>query len=123
RTAALVLLCPQVHRWDDRSWLPATSRWTLPLLRRPLLRRLLLKLYPAKLGRMTVAQFLKMEAGERYREAAADPACMALCETTLAAMAQGTRCAGFANDFAVFINEDILGPDSTLRARTLIIHD
>jgi len=33
RTASLVLLCPQVHRWDHKRWLPRTSRWTLPLLK------------------------------------------------------------------------------------------
>jgi pimeloyl-ACP methyl ester carboxylesterase len=65
RATSLVVLCPQVHRWDHKRWLPATSRWTLPLLRRPLLRKLLLKLYRVLLRRMTVTQFLKTEAGGR----------------------------------------------------------
>jgi hypothetical protein len=36
-TKSLVLLCPQLHRWDDSKWLPEASRWTLPFLRRPFL--------------------------------------------------------------------------------------
>src|SRR5262245_17081178 len=97
RTKSLVLLCPQVHRWDHPRWLPASSRWTLPLLRRPLLRKVLLKLYQLHLRHMTVAQLLKMEAGERYLELASDSSCQAFCKKTLAAMATGVRCAGFEN--------------------------
>ena len=123
RTTSLVLLCPQVHRWDRKRWLPATSRWTLPLLRRPLLRKLLLKLYRILLRRMSVAQFLKTEAGDRYSDVAGDPVSQALAEKTLVAMAQGVRCAGFENDFVVFTSEDIIGPDDLLCTPTLIIHD
>lgn len=123
RTSSLILMCPQVHRWDHRRWLPAGSRWTLPLLRRPLPRKLLLKLYRLQLRRMTVAQFLQTEAGERYPEVAGDPACQALCEKTLAAMARGVRCPGFENDFVVFTGEDIIDPDGSVRTPTLIIHD
>jgi pimeloyl-ACP methyl ester carboxylesterase len=123
RTTSLVLLCPQVHRWDHKRWLPATSRWTLPLLRRPFLRALLLRLYRVLLRRMTAAQLLKTEAGERYPEVADDPAAHALCETTLAAMAQGARCAGFENDFVVFTSEDIIGPGGSMQTPALVIHD
>jgi pimeloyl-ACP methyl ester carboxylesterase len=72
---------------------------------------------------MTASQFLKSEAGERYPDVAADPACRALCEQTLTAMVQGTRCAGFDNDFAVFTGEDILAPGGLVHTPTLIIHD
>jgi pimeloyl-ACP methyl ester carboxylesterase len=123
RTKSLVLLCPQVHRWDHKRWLPSTSRWTLPLLQRPILRSLLLKLYRIALRRMTVAQFLKTEAGGRYPEVADDPASQTLCKQTLAAMGQGTQCAGFENDFVVFTSEDIIGPDGSLQTPTLVIHD
>lgn len=123
RTTSLVLLCPQVHRWDHKRWLPATSRWTLPLLRRPFLRTLLLRLCRVLLRRMTAAQFLKTEAEDRYPDVADDPAAHALCETTLAAMAQGTRYEGFENDFVVFTSEDIIGPDGSVQTPTLVIHD
>jgi pimeloyl-ACP methyl ester carboxylesterase len=123
RTASLVLLCPQVHRWDHKRWLPKTSRWTLPLLKRRPLRTLLLWLYRILLKRMTVAQFLKTEAGDRYPDIADDPASHALCEKTLAAMAQGVRCTGFENDFAVYTSEDIIGADNLVQRPTLIVHD
>jgi pimeloyl-ACP methyl ester carboxylesterase len=72
---------------------------------------------------MTAAQLLKSEAGERYPGVAADPACHALCEKTLAAMVPGTRCAGFENDFAIFTGEDILAPGGSVHTPALIIHD
>jgi pimeloyl-ACP methyl ester carboxylesterase len=72
---------------------------------------------------MTVAQFLKTEAGDRYPEVADDPATQILCEKTLAAMRQGARWAGFENDFVVFTSEDVIGPDGSMRTPTLIIHD
>jgi pimeloyl-ACP methyl ester carboxylesterase len=123
RTKALVLLCPQLHRWDHKRWLPKASRWTLPLLKRAFLRRLLLKLHRFQLRRMSVAQLLKMEAGDRYPEIAADPASQALGAMTLEAMRQWAKCAGFGNDFAVFTSEDIVGPAASLEMSTLVIHD
>ena len=123
RAKSLVLLCPQLHRWDHKRWLPTTSRWTLPFLKRPFPRKLLLALYRIQLPRMSVKQFLKMEAGARYPDVAGDPASLTLCTTTLAAMAQGTKCAGFENDFVVFTNEDIIGTDGSLETPTLVIHD
>ena len=123
RTRSLVLLCPQLHRWDERRWLPVTSGRTLPLLRRPFLRRILLTLYRLQLPLMSVKQLMKTEAGGRYNDVAADPATEALCRTTLTAMKQGTKSPGFENDFVVFISEDIPGENSSLEAPTLMIHD
>ena len=123
RAKSLVLLCPQLHRWDHKRWLPVTSRWTLPFLKRTWLRKLLLGLYRFHLPRMSVQQFLKTEAGDRFADVAGDPAAQRLCQTTLAALAQGTKYAGFENDLLVFTNEDIMGADSSLQTPTLVIHD
>lgn len=123
RTRCLVLLCPQLHRWSGKRWLPATSRWTLPILRRPLLRRLLLRLYRISLSGMSVKQFLKTEAGDRYADVADDPDAQNLASLSLTAMARGTRCPGFENDFSVFLNEEILGTSESSIAPTLVIHD
>jgi pimeloyl-ACP methyl ester carboxylesterase len=38
-------------------------------------------------------------------------------------MAQCVICAGFENDFAVFTNEEIVGPDSLVPGPTLLVHD
>jgi pimeloyl-ACP methyl ester carboxylesterase len=123
RARSLVLLCPQLHRWDHKRWLPKASRWTLPLLKRPFLRTLLLKLYRMQLRRMTATQLLKTEAGDRYPDVAADPASQTLCTTTLAAMGRGATSAGFENDIAVFANEDVLGGNRVVQTPTLVIHD
>ena len=123
RTSSLVLLCPQVHRWDHKRWLPSTSRRTLPLLRQPLLRKLLLKLYRVLLRRMTIAQFLKAQAGDRYPEVAGDPAFQTLGEQTLAAMGRVAGYAGFENDFVIFTSEDIVGLGGSVQTPTLVIHD
>jgi hypothetical protein len=63
---------------------------------------------------MSVKQFLKTEAGDRYPDVADDPAAQRLCQKTLAAMARGTKYAGFENDFVVFTNDVIAEPDSSL---------
>jgi pimeloyl-ACP methyl ester carboxylesterase len=123
RAKSLVLLCPQLHRWDHKRWLPVMSRWTLPYLKRPLLRKVLLTLYRFHLSRMGIKQFLKTEAGDRYADVAEDPATQSLCQTALAAMAQGTKYPGFENDMVAFTNEDIIGPNSALQTPTLVIHD
>jgi pimeloyl-ACP methyl ester carboxylesterase len=123
RTLSLVLLCPQLHRWDHKRWLPKTSRWTLPLLKHPFLRTLLLKLYRIQLRRMKVTELLKTEAGDRYPEIAGDPASEILGTLTLAAMVQGTKCEGFENDFIIFTNEEIIGTNGAMETPTLVIHD
>jgi pimeloyl-ACP methyl ester carboxylesterase len=83
----------------------------------------LLMLYRFHLPRISDKQFLKTEAGDRYPDVADDPAAQRLCQTTLTAMAQGTKCAGFENDFVVFTKEVIAGPESSLHTPTLILHD
>lgn len=125
RVRSLVLLCPQLHRWNHKRWLPETSRWTLPFLKRRWLRRFLLWGYRSQLPKMAVAKYLKMEAGERYAEVADDPAAKKLCEETLVAMSAGTRCPGFENDFLVFRDEEILldTHENPIQAPTLVLHD
>ncbi len=123
RTKALVLLCPQLHRWDETRWLPMTSRWTLPLLKRNWLRRILLALYRLQLPRLSASQFLKHESGARYADVASDALAQELCAQTLAAMVNGTKHPGFENDFLIFTNEDIVRAEDSLNVPTLIIHD
>ena len=123
RVKSLVLLCPQLHRWDHKRWLPKTSRWTLPFLKRSFPRATLLKLYRIQLRRMTVTQFLWMEAGDRYPDVANDPASQTLCTMALAAMVRCTKYAGFENDFAVFTGEEIVGAGDSIQIPTLVIHD
>jgi pimeloyl-ACP methyl ester carboxylesterase len=123
RTNSLVLLCPQLHRWDHRRWLPASSRWTLPFVKRRWLRRLLLKLYAMQFPRMTAEQFLKMEAGDRYASVSNDLAAQEVCQKALTAMSYGITQPGFENDFVVFTNEAILNDTTRITLPVLVIHD
>ncbi|MCH7724912.1 MAG: alpha/beta hydrolase, partial [Planctomycetes bacterium] len=123
RTKSLSLLCPQLHRWNHKDWLPATSKWTLPFLKHRILCKLLIKAYRFQLPRMSVKQFLKTEAGERFSDVANNPAAQKMCELTLAAMGQGVRFPGFENDLLVFTNEDIIEEDLSFHVPTMLIHD
>lgn len=123
RAKSLSLLCPQLHRWSHKDWLPATSKWTLPFLKRRLLRKLLLKGYRFQFSRTSVQQFLKTEAGDRFADVADDVAALQICESTLATMRHAVEFPGFENDFVVFIDEDILAEDQSFRVPTLLIYD
>jgi pimeloyl-ACP methyl ester carboxylesterase len=122
-TKSLVLLCPQLHRWDAVEWLPINSRWTLPLLKRPLFRQALLILYRLQLPRMRVDQFLKMEAGDRYLDVKNDTATKRLCESSLTAMCSGIRHPGFENDIRIFAEEEIMDGSRTLHSPTMVLYD
>ena len=108
RTDCLVLLCPQLHRWSDKRWLPIQSRWTLPFLKNRLLRKIFLKLSAIQFPRMTIDQFMKMESGPRYDTVRDNDSVRELCRNSLTAMAKGLRYPGFENDFIVFTTEDII---------------
>ena len=123
RTRSLVLLCPQLHRWDAKKWLPETSKWTLPFLKQPMLRKLLLKAYRFQFARMTAKQFLKMEAGRRFSSVADDPKAIQICEAAIAAMQTGSQFPGFENDMRVFLSENIIEDASNMNSPTMVIHD
>ncbi len=123
RTRSLPLLCPQLHRWNHKAWLPATSKWTLPFLKRRFLRKLLVKAYRFQLPRMSVKQFLKTEVGDRFSDVADDLAVQDICDSTLTAMRQGVGFPGFENDLLVFTNEDIIEENQPFQVPTMLIHD
>ena len=123
RTNCLILLCPQLHRWADKSWLPVQSRWTLRLLRNRWLRKLLLKLYAIQFRRTTIDQFMKMEAGARYESVRDDPTALDVCQKSLDAMANGPAHAGFENDMIVFLTEDIVRDGTPIASPAMILHD
>ncbi len=123
RTDCLILLCPQLHRWSDKSWLPAQSRWTLPLLRNRWLRKVLLNLYGFQFRRTTVDQFMKLEAGTRYEGVRDDPTALHVCKQSRDAMVNGPAHPGFENDMIVFTTEDIVVETTRIASPTLILHD
>lgn len=125
RTEALVLMCPNLHRWSDIAWLPAHSQnqGTILCLRNRWLRKLSLKLYSMQLRRFTVDQFLKMESGGRYDSVRDDPAVLEFCEQCLEAMSDGPTHSGFENDMAVFVTEDVIVAPTPIASPVLILHD
>jgi pimeloyl-ACP methyl ester carboxylesterase len=123
RTSCLVLECAQIHRWDDPHWVPVASRWTLPFLRRAWLRGWLLRSYRWQMRLQTPQKFLAFQAGARFPAVQNDTGALELCRETLESMRRCLRnCAGFENDFVLFLNESGLGPGSVVRP-TLVIHD
>jgi pimeloyl-ACP methyl ester carboxylesterase len=123
RTKSLVLLGPQLHRWDDSKWLPEASRWTLPFLRRPFLLRLLMKAYRFRFSRITAKQMLKLEAGKRFDCVADNSDALAIAQATVEAMRHGIRFPGFENDMRIFVTEDILNDGAEIESPLLVIHD
>ncbi len=123
RTKSLVLLCPQLHRWDAKKWLPETSQWTLPFLKRRVLRRLLLMAYRFHFSRINAKQFLKLEAGPRFSSVADDPKAIQICEASIVAMQTGTQSSGFENDMRIFVTENIMEDGSNVNSPTMVIHD
>ena len=125
RTDSLVLMCPNLHRWSDKPWLPAHSqnRGTLPCLRNRWLRKLFLKLYSIQLRRFSVDQYLMMQAGSRYESVRNDPAVLKFCERCLEAMADGPAHSGFENDMIVFVTEDVIDDHTPIAPPVLIVHD
>lgn len=122
RVTCLVLACAQVHRWDHRRWLPVQSRWTLPLLARPKLRRWLLWGYRRQFQRLSPRAFLQLESGERFCEVQDDPTALELCRASVESMRRGVHEPGFENDFEVFVSENVLEPGA-VACPTLVIHD
>jgi pimeloyl-ACP methyl ester carboxylesterase len=123
RTSCLVLECANMHPWDDARWLPAHSRWMLPLLRRPLLRQWLVRAFRMQLRFAKPLGQLKQSAGDRFRDVQDDPAAIEFCRFLLDSMRQCLQQpAGFSNDFGVIVAETGI-ETGTIRCPTLIIHD
>lgn len=125
RVHSLVLMCPNLHRWSDMSWLPAHSqnRGTLLCVRNRWLRKLSLKLYSIQLRRSTVDQFLKMEAGSRHDSVRNDPNVIRFSEKCLKSMIDGPAHSGFENDMIIFTREDVIDEQTRIAPPVLILHD
>ncbi len=123
RCHSLTLLCPQLHRWSSKQWMPHSGRWLLPLLKVSLLRKLLMAAHRVRFSKMTALQFLKMEAGERYATVKNDPHAHEIAEASINMMKRGVMFPGFVNDMRVFVYEDIFAEGDVLRPPSMVIHD
>jgi pimeloyl-ACP methyl ester carboxylesterase len=123
KSLCLVLQCAPTHRWDAPEWLPEHSRWTYPILRRRLSRRLLLAAYRWNLKFAEPLALLRLETGRRFDEAGGNQAALELCQVTLRCMKEcQRRSAGFDNDVKILLQEDLLLPGA-VTCPTLVIHD
>lgn len=125
RTAALLLMCAQSHRWDSASWLPAGKGWLLPFLQRRWIRPCVLFGYhwQTRFLPWMRQSYLKGMTGERYPELAQDNAARELADVMID---YSVRCiaqpAGVDNDLRLLLSEPIL-EDQSISCPTLIIHD
>lgn len=123
RCNSLTLLCPQIHRWSSKEWMPHSGRWTLPFLRVSILRKLLMAGYRAQFSKITAAQFLKMEAGARYESIRSDQHALKVAAGSIELMKKGVMFPGFENDMRIFVTEDVFAKGNTLQPPSMVIHD
>ena len=55
-------------------------------------------------SRISAAQFLKMEAGARYKRVKNDQHAIDIAEAAIAMMKQGVMFSGFENDMRIFVS-------------------
>jgi pimeloyl-ACP methyl ester carboxylesterase len=123
RTSCLVLECSNTHSWDDSRWLPAHSRWMLPLLRRRHLRKWIVRAFRMQLRFAKPRGQLKQSAGQRFCDVEDDAAAIEFCRFMRASMRECLKLpAGFSNDFAVIVAENGIEVGS-IQCPTLMVHD
>lgn len=123
RCHSLTLLCPQLHRWTSKEWMPHSGRWLLPFLKISVLRKMLMAGYRVQFSKITAAQFLKMEAGARYASVKNDQHALEVAEASIDAMKRGVMFPGFENDMRIFVSEDVFPEGNTLQPPSMLIHD
>ena len=100
-----------------------TEPWMLPWLRRPNLRKWLVRAFRLQLRFAKPRGQLKQSAGKRFQDVQDDPVAIEFCRFFLGSMRQCLKQpAGFSNDFAVIAAETGIETGS-IRCPTLIVHD
>lgn len=123
RCNSLTLLCPQIHRWSSKEWMPHSGRWSLPFLKVSMLRKLLMAGYRFQFSKITAAQFLKLEAGARYESVKNDQRALEVAAGSIELMTRGVMFPGFENDMRIFVSEDVFAEGDTLQPPSMVIHD
>ena len=123
RCHSLTLLCPQLHRWTSKEWMPHSGRWLLPFLKVSVLRKLLMAGHRVQFSMITATQFLKMEAGARYESVKNDQHALEVAEAAIEMMKKGVMFPGFDNDMRIFVSEDVFAEGDTLHPPSMVIHD
>jgi pimeloyl-ACP methyl ester carboxylesterase len=125
RTAALVLQCAQSHRWDDARWGPKSHPWLYHCFRNSWSRWFFCRFYPTlfRLGIPTADHYLRDLTGSRYPNVCDEPGAREFAEAVQAGIAEFPPMrAGFANDLATWLNEDVLS-SASVTCPTLLLYD
>ena len=121
RTAALVLQCAQVHRWDSVDWLPRPHQWTFPLFKMTWSRWLACCAYfwMCRLMSGGPKKCLQGWSSARFSEIQHDAHANHVAGEFLTSF---TGFPGYCNDSTIFVCEDTLSQAQIL-CPTLILHD
>jgi len=125
RTAALILQCAQVHRWDDKKWAPQQHPWLYQCFRMQPARWFFCQFFPAlfRTGFPTAELYLRDLAGPRYEAVKDIPAARRFAETVYGSLSEFRHeRPGYYNDVSNWVREDILSTGD-VRCPTLLIHD
>jgi pimeloyl-ACP methyl ester carboxylesterase len=125
RTAAVILQCAQTHRWDHARWAPSAHPWLWQCFRHSASRRFFCRFFPAlfRLGFPTTRHYLRDLAGTRYPNVQDDAAAQRFAESVYSGLTEFRHeRAGYANDVATWIREDVLSAGH-VECPTLLLYD
>jgi pimeloyl-ACP methyl ester carboxylesterase len=125
RTAALVLQCAQVHRWDGPCWAPPSHAWLYHMFRSQATRWLYCQLFPVlfRLGFPTSRHYLKDLSGPRYRDLQKNREALELVVSAHRTVKRfrGHR-DGYYNDLSTWFRENVLS-SGEVASPTLLLYD
>jgi pimeloyl-ACP methyl ester carboxylesterase len=125
RTAAIILQCAQTHRWTDARWAPPARPWLFRCYRHSASRRLFCRFFPTlfRLGFPTTQDYLRDLAGAKFPNVQHNAAAQRFAEGVYAGLTEFRHeRAGYANDLAAWVREDVLSQGS-VTCPTLLLYD
>lgn len=125
RTAALVLQCAQVYRWDDSGWAPASHPWLFHVFRVPWRRWLFCQFFPVlfRIGLPTSKRYLQDLSGARFSEIQDHPEANWFSETGHRGVTEFRHeRSGYRNDLSTWVREDVLSTGQ-VNCPTLLLYD
>lgn len=123
RTAALVLQCSQVHRWDGPEWAPTAHQWIYRWGRFTVTRWLIWQIHIRILRFSSPQQCLCNLSGPRFAEVQHDPIALQMAEAAYNELRRlRFHRLGYYNDLRAWTTEDVLATGK-VKCPTLILHD
>jgi len=125
RTAALVLQCAQIHRWDNRRWAPPLHPGLYQCFRFRSSRWLFCRFFPTlfRLGFPTPQHYLRDLAGEQFANVQNELAAQQFAAGIHGGISGfGPMRDGYRNDLATWLREDVLAT-AKVNCPTLLLYD